>query len=144
MINTLLRLLTGKITIGFAIVIVILIGARVLLKNQRAREHESEKTAIESFAPALNEISSQKLVSSKWSYSGPAGKAVLQFHSDGTLTTLHDDGTESSGSWKISGNMLSASIPGEEASHQGIFRDSTDEIVGPIPGAWSATRMKAE
>ena len=109
------------------------------------REHARQQALISQYAPALNGLSPQQLVGSDWSYSGPLGKLTLRFEQDGRLLVVSDP-AQPTGRWEISGEMLSAYIPGADQPHQAVFARSTDELTGLSPHGlephlWSATRI---
>jgi hypothetical protein len=139
------RALTGKLSLGLAVFIVLGIGAKFALRRHY-RNEERDQATMNRFAPALNRLSAENLVNSDWTYSGPLGELTLHFDADGKLTVRSSDQTLT-GRWEIQDIMLKVHIPGADAPHQGIFRTSIDELSGPSPEGlepkiWSAVRIK--
>lgn len=105
----LLRLITGRLTITAAILSIA--GSVIYMFASHSYDQKKrDQAAINQFAPALNQLNTDHLTVSDWRYTGPAGTATLRFYEEGTLTLIHDDGSESAGSWSITGSMLNASI----------------------------------
>ena len=133
------RYLTGKISLaGVAILAILVIGQEVLFKQWQDLERQDAMT--ERFAPAMKKLVPEALADSDWRYTGPLGELDLHFHADGKLTVSSDDG-ESSGSWEVKHQMLTAQIPGSDKAHTAIFKDSVSSLLGASPKRWSAERI---
>jgi hypothetical protein len=133
------RLFTGKISIVTAAIIIALSIIKFTWKHHN-QEQEKSEALMNQLAPALSKMSPEEINDSDWHYSGSLGELDIHFNSDGTLVATSGS-NPLSGSWSISGHMLTASISGIDSPLQGAFRDSTDEIVGP---EGSASRLKTE
>ena len=131
------RLLTGKLTIGGAILIAVSIGGKIILDSYKKSQQKSQAFQ-EKHMPAMGELSSESLTESSWNYQGPMGRGTLNF-STTSKVTFRSREKKIEGSWRIDDSMLYFEFP-DGSPHQGIFRDSPNILLGPLPQEWTATR----
>lgn len=141
-----LRAITGKLTLGAVLLTLASIGIRQVLRS-RSHQEQHAQAITDRYAPAMNQLTDEALADSHWRYRGKAGELELHLAAGGVLRVTAAGGktSQGTGTWSATHHMLTLSAPALEAEHQGIFRDSSEELVGPEPdgdGSWSATRVR--